>query len=59
MNTTKNTRYKQGLTYICAQGCGTEITVTYEGTGEITCCGEKMRRGRILPALKREKEAIK
>jgi hypothetical protein len=52
MNKMENRKYKKGLTYICAKGCGTEITVTFEGQGEISCCGKKMRRGRIIPKFK-------
>lgn len=59
MNTTENSRYKHGLTYICAEGCDMEISVTYEGQGDISCCGKKMRRGRILPILKKEKDSKK
>lgn len=56
INTQKEPKYKQGLTYICADGCGMEITVTFQSQGEIFCCGKAMRRGRIIPLIKKEIE---
>ena len=53
MSKIESPKYKKGLTYICAKGCGMEITVTFEGQGEISCCGKKMRRGRIIPKFKK------
>lgn len=46
--------YKQGLTYICVADCGTQITVDSVGQGgPITCCGQPMRRGRVLAVAPR------
>ena len=56
MKKTENPEYKEGLAYICANGCGMEITVTFEGQGEISCCGKKMRRGRIIPKFKKSQK---
>lgn len=56
MKATKNPKYKEGLTYICAKGCGMEIIVTFEGSGELSCCGKEVRRGRIIPKFKKLKK---
>lgn len=57
INEIKDKKYKKGLTYICAKGCGMEITVTFEGQGEeLSCCGKRMRRGRVLPKFKNIQE---
>src|SRR3972149_2347526 len=46
--------YKQGLTYICVVDCGTQVTVNSVGEGgPITCCGQPMRRGRVLAVAPR------
>lgn len=49
--------YKAGLTYICALGCGTQITVDAVGEGDITCCGQPVRRGRVLAVAPRQEGA--
>lgn len=46
--------YKQGLTYICVADCGAQITVDSVGQGgPISCCGQPMRRGRVLAVAPR------
>jgi len=46
--------YKPGLTYICVAGCGTQLTVDAVGRGPITCCGQPVRRGRVLAVAPRQ-----
>ena len=50
--------YKEGLTYICVADCGTQVTVNAAGTGgPLTCCGQPMRRGRVLRVAPRQPAA--
>ncbi|MDP2949580.1 MAG: thioredoxin domain-containing protein [Chloroflexota bacterium] len=52
---TEQITYKAGLTYICAQSCGTQITVdAFADGGPITCCGQPVRRGRVLAIAPRQ-----
>jgi len=34
--------YQEGVTYVCAAGCGGEVTIHVNGMGPLTCCGQAM-----------------
>lgn len=34
--------YEEGVTYVCAAGCGGEVTIHVNGMGPLTCCGQPM-----------------
>lgn len=47
--------HREGLAYVCAADCGTQITANAAGEGgPISCCGQPMRRGRVLRVAPRQ-----
>jgi len=36
--------YVEGDRYVCSVGCGGEVTIVTNGSGNLTCCGQSMTK---------------